>query len=380
MKLDLPNLTQDTDRHGKPRFYVRLVTAGRIRRIRIKEKPFTPQFMAAYSEALAALRAGGAAVATLASNKAAPQGSLGWLAAQYFASTHFTDKNPISQRTRRGIIEDCLREPMTPGSKVTLRDCPYLRVNANHIKMLRDRKAQKKGAANNRLKYMSAMFGWAIEEGDDYKIPHNPCRDVKKLKYATDGFHTWEREEAYQYIERHPLGTQAYFALALILYLGARRQDAIRLGPKNIKDGVMVYVPHKTSYRRVDESFKPILPPLAEAIRCTPRSIRAETFLFTRRGKSWGDASFGNQFKKWCRQAGLPECSAHGLKKLAVTICTDAGATDRQLMALFDWESEKVANAYTRKRNKKKLTAECAGFLGDVFVLPKGKKRTAGAA
>ena len=70
----------------------------------------------------------------------------------------------------------------------------------------------------------------------------------------------------------------------------------------------------------------------------------------------------------------------YGLKKLGAKICADMGASDRQLIALFDWTSEKQANAYTRKRNKKKLTAECAGFLGDVFVLPKGKKRTAGAA
>ena len=41
MNVDLPNLMQDTDRHGKPRFYVRLMVAGRRRRIRLKEMPGT---------------------------------------------------------------------------------------------------------------------------------------------------------------------------------------------------------------------------------------------------------------------------------------------------------------------------------------------------
>ena len=38
-------------------------------------------------------------------------------------------------------------------------------VRAAHVKMLRDRKAGKPGAANNRRKYLSAMFGWAVEQG-----------------------------------------------------------------------------------------------------------------------------------------------------------------------------------------------------------------------
>ena len=79
-------------------------------------------------------------------------------------------------------------------------------------------------------------------------------------------------------------------------------------------------------------------------------------------------------------QAGLPQCTAHGLKKAVATICANMGATDRQLMALFDWTSEKQANAYTRKVNKTKLAAECARFLGHFFVPAGDATRTSGAA
>jgi len=44
------------------------------------------------------------------------------------------------------------------------------------------------------------------------------------------------------------VGTQANLAFSLMLFLGARRGDAARLGPKNMKDGVMTYVPRKTKY------------------------------------------------------------------------------------------------------------------------------------
>jgi hypothetical protein len=45
-------------------------------------------------------------------------------------------------------------------------------------------------------------------------------------------------------------------------------------------------------------------------------------------------------------------------------MCADLGASDREMMALFDWTSEKMATAYTRKANKSKLAASAAGRLG----------------
>jgi hypothetical protein len=68
--------------------------------------------------------------------------------------------------------------------------------------------------------------------------------------------------------------------------------------------------------------------------------------------------------REWCDQAGLPECTAHGLKKVAATICAEAGATDRMMMALFDWKTEKMANIYTAKANRAKLDADAGRLLG----------------
>jgi integrase len=107
---------------------------------------------------------------------------------------------------------------------------------------------------------------------------------------------------------------------------------------------------------------KPVLPALAEAIKRTPIGIR--TFLVTGRGKPFSDAGIGNKMREWCDQAGLPECTAHGLKKVAATICANMGASDRMLMALFDWRSEKLANTYTATANRTKLAAEAAKLLG----------------
>ena len=54
-----------------------------------------------------------------------------------------------------------------------------------------------------------------------------------------------------------------------------------------------------------------------------------------------------------------PGCpiAAPGLRKAGATIAAENGATDRQLMALYDWTSEKQANVYTAAANKKRLAA-----------------------
>jgi integrase len=44
--------------------------------------------------------------------------------------------------------------------------------------------------------------------------------------------------------------------------------------------------------------------------------------------------TFGNQFRKACREAGVRR-SAHGLRKVAATRAANAGATVAELEAIF---------------------------------------------
>ena len=39
------------------------------------------------------------------------------------------------------------------------------------------------------------------------------------------------------------------------------------------------------------------------------------TFLVTEHGQSFTANDFGNKMRQWCDEAGLPECTAHGLRK-----------------------------------------------------------------
>ena len=65
----------------------------------------------------------------------------------------------------------------------------------------------------------------------------------------------------------------------------------------------------------------------------------------------------------WCEEAGLPHCSAHGLRKAAATIAADNGATAHQLMAIFGWSNLKQAETYTKEADRRRLATSGMGLI-----------------
>jgi hypothetical protein len=112
----------------------------------------------------------------------------------------------------------------------------------------------------------------------------------------------------------------------------------------------------------VDEiSEKPLLPVLADVIAAS--SCGDLTFLVTEYGRSFTAAGFGGWFREVCDAAGLPQCTAHGLRKAGATLAAEDGATVNQLMAIFDWETPGQAKVYTDAADRKRLSGEAMGLL-----------------
>lgn len=353
MNKDLPYLVEYDGR-----VYVR----RHGRKIRIKETE-GEAFAREYTAALDTLE--GRPVTT--NYRVAPKGTLGWLAAQYFGSPRFGRLDERSQATRRGVIEECLREPPKPGSKSAMATCPIPQVNAAAILMLMERKEALKlpGAANNRKKYLSAMFRWGVKHLRKH-VKANPCRDVEKVSYSTDGYHTWTVPEIEQYLERHPVGTKGALALALMVFTGARSEDMITFGKQHTRTGALRYVPKKTEYRRRKMVEKPIMPILRNILDASP--LGSMTFLVNDYGRPFTEKGIGNKFRQWCDQATLPHCTAHGLKKASATIAAELGATIHQLMAMYDWSTPGQAEPYTRAADQKRLAVETAKLISVPFA------------
>jgi integrase/recombinase XerD len=79
------------------------------------------------------------------------------------------------------------------------------------------------------------------------------------------------------------------------------------------------------------------------------------TFLTTEYGRSFTPAGFGNKFRQCCNEAGLPHCSAHGLRKPAAARLAERGATAHEIMAISGHRSLEEVERYTRAAQQGKL-------------------------
>jgi integrase len=343
-----PGCVEDRDRHGNIRVYYR---AKNRPKVRLSGTPWTPEFMAEYDTAK------GEALPT--QRKGITPGTWRWLCVKYFSEcAEYKRLDARTQHVRRQILEGTFEELIAPGSPKHFRDFPLSRMTADAVEVLRDRKIHTPESANARIKAMRQVFKFGVKKK---LAPRNPARDVEYFKSGSEGFHTWTPGEVQQFEERHPIGTKARLALALLLFTGQRRSDIIRFGKQHAKGGKLTFTQHKGRNRKPKRLTLPILPELQQVIEGT--ACGDLTFLVNDWGRPFTDAGFGNKFRDWCNQAGLQHCSAHGLRKAGATMAANNGATSRQLMAIFGWDTLKEAERYTRNADQQRLAEDAMPLL-----------------
>jgi integrase len=349
MQLDLPFLVQDVDRFGNVRLYVRKKVAGRYQKVRIRSQPRSPTFMAEYQAALERLQAGKQPYQSTSTR----HGTLSWLVQEYQKHAYaFVRLDDRQKRNIHLIFESMMREETKAGSGLRFKDCPIASFLPMHVKLLRDRKNTAPSQANRRVMYLRMAFDWAIEEREGW-VKTNPATGVKDLKYKKQHFHTWTRDEIRQYEARWPIGTTQRLALAILSFTGTRRSDAVRLGPPMVKDGKITFTPSKTRNSTGKVLTLPILGALQTVLDAS--DLGGQTWLITKRRMPWKEASFGNEFREWCDKAGLPDCTAHGLRRAGATFAAENGATVIQLKEVFGWSTAQIAMDYIKDAEQKKI-------------------------
>lgn len=329
----LPYLHKETSRHGKTVWTVRM---GKGPRTRIRGEYGSPEFRAAYDAAIAG------EPAPKPSNIDAS--SITWLVDRYRASAAWVKLAPATRAQREIYYRKLCK---TAGSK------PFAQVDRARIEDGRDRLRARPYAANDWLKAMRGLFGWAVE---NRHMRIDPTIGVKGLANRTDGFAPWTDDEIARFEAYWPTGTRERLALAILLYTGLRRGDAAALGPQHIKDGVISIATQKTGQMVVI----PVLPELAAALAASP--IGAQSLIARQDGKPMVKEGFGNWFRSACQAAKVPG-SAHGLRKAGATRAANHGFTEAQLEAWYGWSGGRMAALYTRKANRVRLASEAAEKL-----------------
>jgi integrase len=291
VKINLPYVHTDRDTRSRA---VRVYFRRRLGapKIRLRAKPDTPEFLAEYKAALEAAEKPDASVK--------PR-TYRWLIVQYTSSAEFRGLDARTQRVRRAILESTCLEPTSPGADAAFADFPLNRLTSKAIRVLRDRKAEFPEAANGRVKAIRRMFAWAIEAE---LVADNPARDVAYKRHPTSGHHTWIEEEVAAFEARHPVGSRARLALALLAYTGARRSDVVLLGRQHIRQGWLKFVAQKGRNRRPVTIEIPIIAPLQRALEAGPCGDL--TFLVTEFNRPFTANGFGGWFRRRCNKASLP--------------------------------------------------------------------------
>lgn len=339
---------EDTDRHGNVRIYYR---ARGKKKVRLRGLPWSAEFMAAYNEAVS-----GAAQANKIATSA---GTWRWLCLKYLSECpEFKRLDARTRHVRRLVLQSTWEEPIAPGSPKLFRDIPLSKLTVDAVEVLRDRKFGTPEAANSRVKAIRQVYKFAVRKK---LVPFDPARDVAYIRTGSTGFHTWTVEEVRQYEDRHPIGSKARLALALLIYTGQRRSDIVRLGKQNVSAGKLSFTQYKGRKQKPTKLTLPILPALRSIIDASPCGDL--TFLVNDFNRPFTEAGFGNKFRDWCNQAGLLHCSAHGLRKAGATIAANNGATTKQLMAMFGWSSIRMAELYTRSADQERLADDAMHLI-----------------
>jgi integrase len=351
LTLKLRYVQEDVDRYGNVRVYFRKRGQPKVR---LRGKPGSDEFMSQYNALLKGTFNAGAELKNGSSTLERPKpGTWRKLCVDYFSSPTFLSRlDARTQKVRRSLLEATYDELIAPESDHRFSDMPVGRFTTKAVRVLRDRKAATPEAANARLKAIRQVFTWALDSEHEH-VRANPARDVPYIKSGSQGFHSWTIEEVEQYETRHPIGTKARLALALLLYLGPRRSDVVLFGRQHVRDGWLKFTAFKGRKRSPVTLSLPILPELQAIIDASPCGDL--TFLITKFGKPFTHAGFGNWFSRRCKEAGLQHCSAHGLRKAGAAMAAENGATDHQLMAIFGWKTIKEAQRYTRAARQKVL-------------------------
>jgi integrase len=319
------------DRHGRMRYYFRRHGQPRVP---LPGQPGSPEFMESYNAALASLQ-----VRPIGENRSA-LGSVSAAIGGYYCHNSFLTLGEGTRKMRRAILE---RFRNQHGEK------RLGLIRRKDIIVLLGR--QKPFAAHNMLKTLRGLMRFAVEVGlreDD------PTDGIERAKAKAGRIHTWDETEIAQFEAKHPIGSRARLAMALMLYTGQRRSDIVHLGPQHIRDGVLVIRQQKTGMAKTDELLQiPVHPELARIIAAS--GCGNLTFLVTAAGAPFTAAGFGNLFRDWCGEAGLPQCSPHGLRKAQCRRLAEAGCSAPQIAAISGHKSLGEVQRYIEAANQGKL-------------------------
>jgi site-specific recombinase XerD len=272
-------------------------------------------------------------------------GTVNDLCARFYQTGEYRKLAASTQRQYRGIIERFRAEH---GTKTVAGIKPH------HVQSLIDKKLDTPTAANTFRKRLSQLLDLATRLE---WIPSNPVKQTKSFVTESGGIYAWTEDDIAKFFAFHQAGTTAHLAVTLMLYTGAAKVDAVKLGPFSIKQSEngrrIEYKRQKTLRTNGQLVSIPIHPDLEAVIAACPDGTG--TFLQTAFGQKRSAEGLGNAMRDWCDQVGLTPCSSHGLRKACARRLAEAGATARQIASVTGHKTLSEVQRYIESANRETM-------------------------
>ena len=261
-------------------------------------------------------------------------GSLAALIAHYRAS-------PECRR-----LADSTRETYLRYLSLLERTVPEMSVAAIDRAWLyeaRDSMADTPRAANHLLSILSILLSFALDRG---WRTDNPARHVKKLR-GGKSYEPWPEAAVERF--RAEASPRMVWAFELALHSGQRRADVLAMQWRHIADGLISVAQQKTGERLLI----PIHRDLAEVLARIPR--KGTNIIHREDGRAYTGSGFASIFQREKRRLGLTGLQFHGLRHTAGQLLAEAGATDREIMAILGHRTAAMVGRYTRGADQERL-------------------------
>lgn len=211
--------------------------------------------------------------------------------------------------------------------------------------------------ARDRMKSWRMLCGHALAIG---AIKSDPSEGVRRVALHLIGHEPWTAAQIEAFRARWSIGTIQRACMELLYWTGARRSDAVLIGPGMVRDGILTFRQAKTA----DLAHVPwtcAVPKHAkEADRVMMHAALAAvstghmTFLATRQGRTRSSNAVGNLISAAATAAGFDR-SAHGLRKSRAIALAEEGANPLEIGAWTGHRSLSEVSHYVDEADRKRM-------------------------
>ncbi|MDX0254292.1 integrase [Sinorhizobium meliloti] len=351
------------------------------RQINLPGKPGDPEFERAYQSAVE----GRMVVASAGIVPIGDARSFGaaWRLLQR-SNDYWLALDDATQDKNERYIRIFLKTPIVQGEEITWRDVPVKSMKIKDARRLIEaHQLEHPTKAKHFLVALRKLIAVAIREE---WIEADPTYTLQARIPPTDGHEPWPLDIRQKYEARHPIGTAARTCYELAFWLGNRRSDIARLRWEHLVEEevelpngepitlfAFAFRQKKNSKRTGGkEMFLPLRRQLSDALAPLPRDTGH--VLINAYGNPFSEKSLTGMMAHWTKQADIPAgYTLHGLRHSFGNWLAENGATARQIQEAMGHSSQREADRYLKKANRKRL-------VSDAFLIGEDKESRREAA